>query len=742
RIEDVERSPILRLLAEDPDLASGRREIQVGSLTRDEARELALTLLGGEEAGSTALADQIAVESGGSPFFVDELARPGGPAPAPAGEQVSLESAIHARLAGLAAEPRRLLEAFAVAGRPVDLKVANLAAWLDPKDTATIESLLEGRWIRKCALEDREAFETFHDRIRETVVASLSESALAACHRHLAFAWESAPSADAETLAEHYLSAGADEMAGRYALRAADKAAAALAFDRAARLYQMSLGAWKGDSHGESSLRGKLADALANAGRGAEAGKAYLAAAEGAPEGALELRRRAAEQFLISGHIAEGLQALERVLGTVGMRLAPTPRRALVGLLARRLQLALRGVRFREREAARVPADLLTRTDVCWSVGVGLGMVEVVRSAHFQARCLLLALQSGEPVRVARALLMEFGFSSTGGGRTTRRTATLREQCRALVEGRGNPYLHGLLAVQEGIAASMAGDFPDSLAACRRGEAILRERCTGVMWELDTAQLYQLHALANTGRWAELAARIAPLRADAVDRGDLYLTTYILTRNAYLTHLAAGDSGRAGEEQERSLEGWRQRSFQVQHYWDWFAHGEIDLYAGRPERAWQRLEAGWRTFRHSLLPRVQSVKIEALYLRARAALALAAESRGSEVRELLARAERDARALAEERMPWGDGQAALVRAALACARGDREAAASVASAAEARLAEVGMSHLAAAARWRRGALAGGSEGAALVADARKALGELGASDPERMAGMLAPGRWE
>ena len=742
RVEDTERSAILRLLGEDPDLGPGVRRFEVGALSRAEARELALKLLGGDDAGRTALADQIAGESGGSPFFVDELAHPGGAERGPAASPVALETAIQERLATLPAEPRRLLRAVAVAGRPVDLRVANLAAWLDPKDSATVETLLAGRWIRKCALEDREAFETFHDRIRETVVASLSEPELAACHRHLAFAWESAPTADAETLAEHYLNAGADEIAGRYALRAAEQAAAALAFDRAARLYQMSLEVWKGDPHGRSSLRAKLAAALANAGRGAEAGRAYLAAAEGDRDGALELRRRAAEQFLIGGHIGEGLQALESVLGTVGMRLARSPQRALAGLLVRRLQLALRGLRFRERSADQAPPELLTRTDVCWSVGIGLGMVEVVRSAHFQARCLLLALESGEPSRVARALLMEMGFSSTGGGRTRRRTAALRERCRALVEGRGDAYLHGLLAVQEGISASMAGEFPDSLAACRRGEAILRERCTGVTWELDTAHLYQLHALANTGAWRELAGRVGPLRADAGERGDLYLATYILSRNAYLVHLAAGDAVGAEEEQERSLDGWRQRSFQVQHYWDWFARGEIDLYAGRPERAWQRLAAQWSAFRRSLLPRVQAVKIEALYLRARTALALAAGSGPREARALIAAAERDARALAAERMPWGDGQAALARAGVAVARGDRERACALAAAAETGLSGVGMAHLAAAARWRRGTLVAGEEGGTLVADARERLARLGATDPERMVGMLAPGRWE
>jgi hypothetical protein len=740
RTEDVQRSPILKVLAEGESPGTVRRELEVSSLSRAEARELAIVLLGEKTGESVTLADQIALESGGSPFFVYELAHPRGRAPASAAQPVSLESAISERVAGLANEPRRLLETIAVAGQPVDLEVANQAAGLHPRATAASDLLLAGRWIRRCALENREAYETFHDRIREAVVSLIPDVDLAACHRHLAAAWEGAATADAETLAEHYLDCGEHEKAGRHALRAADQAAAALAFDRAARLYQMSFDAWEGDQGVRRTLLTKLATALANAGRGAEAGRAYLVAAAAPGHGdVLELRRCAAEQFLISGHINEGLEALNTVLGSVGMRLAPTPRRALLGLLANRLRLALRGLEFRARSAEQAPPELLKRTDVCWSVGVGLGFVEVARSAHFQAKCLLLALRAGEPFRVTRALLMELGFTSTGGNRTLRRTAMLRERCRALVEAQNDSYLYGLSAVEEGLEASMAADFPRSLEASRHAEAILRERCTGVTWELDTAQLLQLHALANTGRWKQLALRVPALRSEAAERGDLYLTTYILTRNVYLLHLTADEADRAREEQEHSLAGWQQRSFQVQHYWDWFARCEIDLYDGRSDLAWQRSEESWRTFRHSLLPRVQVFKIEALFLRARTAIALAARSAPTQARVLVAEAERDARSLAAERTAWGNALAALVRSAIACARGDYEHARDLVAAAEAGLEGLGMAHVAAAARWRRGQLTGGNEGAALVGDARSRLTDLGAADPERMMRMLVPG---
>src|SRR6185369_11140711 len=90
----------------------------------------------------------------------------------------------------------------------------------------------------------------------------------------------------------------------------------------------------------------------------------------------LELQRRASEQLLISGHIDEGLVGIRTVLAHFDLKLAPTPRRALASLLARRAQVRLRGLGFKEKPANEVPVSLLRRIDGCWSVAMGLSMVD------------------------------------------------------------------------------------------------------------------------------------------------------------------------------------------------------------------------------------------------------------------------------------------------------------------------------------------------------------------------------
>src|SRR6185369_8536469 len=189
---------------------------------------------------------------------------------------------------------------------------------------------------------------------------------------------------------------GNTEKAARYAVAAAEKASEALAFDRSARLYRLALELRQPDDAEFQNLRVKLGDALANAGRGVDAAHTYLAAVEGAKDNdKIELQRRAAEQYLFSNHTDEGLAVIRAVLDRIGMKMPETPRRALLSYLARRAQIKLRGLEFQERDASQVPTEDLLRIDVCWSVAMGLAVVDFIRGAYFQARHLLLALEAG-----------------------------------------------------------------------------------------------------------------------------------------------------------------------------------------------------------------------------------------------------------------------------------------------------------------------------------------------------------
>src|SRR5262249_24228958 len=322
---------------------------------------------------------------------------------------VSLGKMLQARLHRLPPEARRLLDVVAIAGRPLAQAVAARAAELGAEDRQALSVLRAGHLVRTRGVRDRDEIEAYHDRIREAAVALLAASDQRDCHRRLAVALEGSERADPEAMALHWRGAGETERAAEYAEVAAAKAEQALAFDRAARLYALALELRPPDYPERRELRAAMAQALANAGHGTEAAEAYLEAAVGAKEAdALEYQRRAAEHLMRCGHIDRAMETLRRVVAAADLELPRTPpRRAVMSLLSRRLRLKLRGLRFREHDSTQISPRELRRIDICFSMASVLSKVDTIRGADFQTKNLLLALEAGEPFRVARALAAE-----------------------------------------------------------------------------------------------------------------------------------------------------------------------------------------------------------------------------------------------------------------------------------------------------------------------------------------------
>src|SRR5262249_8655209 len=124
---------------------------------------------------------------------------------------------------------------------------------------------------------------TYHDRVRETVVARLEPNVRQAIHRRLAEQLAGDDQADPEVVAWHHDGAGNAERAADGYVVAAQRAATALAFEHAARLYRRALELGRQHDCAGRPLRLCLADALANAGRGLDAAREYEAAARQAP---------------------------------------------------------------------------------------------------------------------------------------------------------------------------------------------------------------------------------------------------------------------------------------------------------------------------------------------------------------------------------------------------------------------------------------------------------------------------
>lgn len=745
RSEDRETSaPLRMLLSTRYELPVEVRELPIAPLAHDDAKKLALYLLSEGGAERSQEAEAIARESGGNPFFVTELTkhasrRRGELLESKQRGVINFDDVLYARLERLPPHALRLLELVAVAGRPVSQTVALKAVDLGTDGQPALVLLLSEHLLRTRLVGEDDALEPYHDRIREALVRRLSAQALEAAHQRIATVLLSTADPDPEALALHLFGAGDRATASAYAHRAAIKASASLAFDRAAELYRMAIEPRPPNDVSLADLYHGLGIALANAGRGREAATAYRRAAELATDAgmALELRRSSAEQLLRSGHIDEGLVALEDVLGAVGMALARTPKRAIASLLFRRAQVRLRGLDFKPKNVTDVPNEELVTIDILWSVSMGLAMVDTARGSDFQARHLLLTLKAGEPYRLARALAMEACYSATGGGSTHERTEKLVTEADALARKLGHPHAIGLARYAAGVAAFLEGRFAETKVACAEAERIFREETSGAAWEVASARVFHLWSIAFLGELVDLSRCVKDNLREALERGDRYAAANLRTGLANLAWLCAGDPDGAERAIDETMAEWSQKGFHIQHYYDLVARTGIDLYRGHGRVAYQRVIARWSELNSSLMLMVQFVRTDALLIRARAAIAAALES-PTEQKTLLAAAEKDAAKIAKEEMAWSKPYASMLRASIAGQRGEH--AASRLLFAEARegfrAAKMGLYETVTAWRWAE--LDGGEGGKAELARARAWLQGQGVREPERMVWMLAP----
>ncbi len=736
RREDIDTSPLLRALLRPAAEHTGDvRELAVDELSGADARALVCDIIGKDDERRDSLVEAVLEESGRNPLFLAELAHAA--SESAGAEVVSIDEVLRRRVRALPDDARALLTVAAVAAQPLSLRVAASAAGVT-NETPVLARLRAARLLRTRRGGGRYEVEPYHDRVRETVVSSLSPARLEATHRMLVAALEKSHRSDLQALVDHCLGAGDLDKAGRYAARAAVQAEGALAFDRAAHYFGLALRLQELTGAKRRARQKRMADALANAGKLLDAADTYLGAAVGAePEEALELRRRAVEQLLHGGRLEQGLEVTKLVVDEVGLRLPRSQRKALWSVAWLRLWIRLRGLRFKQRRAKDVPAETLKRLDVCWATSSGLSFVDPMLGKAYQMRHLLDSLKAGEPYRISLAMSLEMGYLALAGGKARVRVEALYQRNLELAARIRNPHAIGMCYGVGGVASFLYGRWRDSRERVTIGEKTLRDNCIGVRFELGIGKVYHMASLFYLGEIAELTRKLPVLLREAVERGDQYAANGLRAWRSNVAWLVLDEPDEAREQSRAGALVSARDDFHLHHYYELLATAQTDLYEGKTMEAWKRVSERWKPLSKSLLLRIQSVRIEGACLRARCALATAVA--GHDREGMLGEAERAARRIEKERMMWGNPLAKLIRAGVAQTRGDADTAADLLGSAIVEFEAADMALLAAVARRCLGELIGGDEGRVHVDSATEWMRRESIRAPERMTNMLAPG---
>jgi len=649
------------------------RDLELAPLSAEDARDLVTQYVPPAVADAEEVRALLS-EAAGSPFLIGQLAFY-------AKRLTGVDARFHVarlgdilseRLGELGAAERSLIDIVAIAGQPLPRDLALEASGLAPGARPLATRLESQALLRSTTLDDGSALEMYHDRLREAVLGCMDAEKRRAGHLALARAAESRSTTDPNFLYEHYKGAELRQPAGEWALRAAQQADDSLAFLEAARLYGEAAALLPEEIQVDAEPTIKRADALVNAGHCASAAEIYASvAATVSPERRLALRQRASEQFLVSGHIDAGVRELRALCPELGLRYPRSPLSAFAGLIARLLRLRVRGLGFKPPRGA-LSQKAQTAIDLCDSAGKGLVVVDPMRGLYFALMSLVLALREGDSHRIARGLCM--------GGAALSAIPQLAVWGRSMIdlaheigERENEPYMKGLSELALGQALIVERDWKGVLGACDHGAQVLKEGARGTTWERNVGRMGALRALEELGQIDEFKRRARELLLQAEDQGDRYAQVGARQNLAYWM-IVENDLEGARRAEEAAMRLWTQSGYHIQHFYDLRFRAACCIYEGDPAPAVEMISAEWKRIVAANLLRHPTIRVDALQLRARAAIALASHLSSADRKTLLASAKSDARDILRDKRRDVVGHVRLLEAAIACLTGDLAAA--------------------------------------------------------------------
>jgi tetratricopeptide (TPR) repeat protein len=411
-------------------------------------------------------------------------------------------------------------------------------------------------------------------------------------------------------------------------LEAAAQAERSLAFERAAALYKHALDL-EPTAADEWTLARKLGEARANAGRDSEAGEAFERAVNALsahgnpdPEVLLELRSRAAEQYLQGAQVDKGLQVIRAVLQEHGIAYPKSSARSVAGVIETRVRLLVRGLAF--RRSAQVGRATEARLEGLWIAAKSLAFVNAMSTTLFSARLTLEAFSAGHAGYLARGLAMvasqdtmlEVPF-------LYRRADRVLALVKRLADESGSQYEQGFYHLSCSGTSWFRGRFAASLQHSELAAELFAGIGRRASYELAICSLWGIHSLAMTGELSRLATKLAAVRKDAQERSDLFSERTTALGQGVLARLAADDAERALERAEAIMQP-GPPEFTIHCYHLLVTRAQTAWYQGRPERAWKHIVQDWSGVRAAMLDQIACVRDELLQLRAHGALAMAA----------------------------------------------------------------------------------------------------------------------
>jgi DNA-binding NarL/FixJ family response regulator len=580
-------------------------------------------------------------ESGGNPFYLEQLARTGegGPRAVPTEEAAvagadgvppAVAAALAEEIASISPEARLLLEAGSVVGDPFELELAAATAAVgEPEALTALDELLASGLLRRTDVPRRFRFR--HPIVRRAVYGGTGSGWRSAAHQRaaLTLAAHGEPAATRARHVEQFAALGDRDAVAT--LREAADASAERAPESAARWYR---GALRLLPPGEAArderivLMRRLSAVLSGTGQFAESHAVLLEVLDLMPS---EVTGQRIEVVIACAAVEHFLGDHEQAHAALVAALDELRDRSSVEAAALRLELAFDAFYGRDYERMLAWAD------------ESLSLAEQLEN---------------RPLRAAGAAVvaMALAFSDR-----VEEAQARREEAAALVDALDDDELALRIdaAANLGNAETYLGHLEDALRHLDRGLAVARATGQGSLYPLLTQR--KGFALALLGRLVEAE----DVTERAVEAARLSASPEVMAwalLNRAWAALLAGDLDTGLRVAEESVELGRPLADSPVRTWSACAYGSILLEAGEPARCLDVLLPGGGG---PELPAVPGV-LRSMF-QERAALAWLAAGDLAEAELAAERAE--ARA-AELGLDFGIAMARRARAAVSLAKGD------------------------------------------------------------------------
>ncbi len=585
--------------------------IALGNLSIEDSQSLALSIVGAENK----TIELIARESGGNPQLIDTFSSCSGLSPN--GSHFDFENILKNRIANLPEDAFSYLKIIAISGQPIAREYVKRLAHIRSDEQSIVSRLRNGGYLRLVTMSESECFELCHKRIGQAVISLIGKTELSRQHRNIAEILSNETSC-CERIARHFLAAGAPQEAANFYLRTSNNLMKDFAYEGAKDALEMAIefGAWTTAERLKMGLQ--LGSILAKMGRGSDAAEQYLQCSTYADNHeSLELRRRAFEQLLRSGHVERGLAILYDLMQELKFK---KPNFS-VGLAHLNLTLP------KNPQLPQIQSAFdRSRIETIWAAANILGLIDAKIGSYFQLLNHHLSFKHGNRRQVARTLALN-SLHLAIEPKTRKLAIRNLELSGEILDGCEDANQHDLnyQEFHRGLNAYVASNFVEA-------ERIFRLVCAAMKgsdrpWQGENAQLHRTYCLLMMADFRSYDALYPELVNASMQRGDLAQARSAKIRR-YVCHLAADNPELALQELATVEQCWRDRErYQLEQFWHLRARTNTLLYLGRPSEANLLIKQRWKQIETSCVLTTQLGRITFWDMKVRIELALTQESK-------------------------------------------------------------------------------------------------------------------